>query len=303
MKRTLLKIAAVAALLFAGTAVAEETGIAWFKTVETEVSAVTPVPTPEPTPEPVRSALSEEPCIEGPYDWSYADDTKNICIRKFSEKDKTWFVADIRLEDAFAFRAAYNLKGVKLSKMIEGIDAVLAINGDDFGVHKNGIIIRNGKLLREKPTNRHLLVLDEEGDLYGIKGVKRNEEEDLALKLSETGAWQVFDFGPVLVENGECASFPGSFDLISTDKSHKEPRTAIGMISPLHYVLIVVDGRQKGYSMGVSLQELQQMFVDLGAEFAFNLDGGGSTELWFQGKVLNRPSSKHERQISDIILF
>lgn len=75
------------------------------------------------------------------------------------------------------------------------------------------------------------------------------------------------------------------------------------MISPLHYVIVVLDGRKNGYSEGFFLQTLQQLFVNLGVQTAFNLDGGGSSEVWFQGEILNRPAGGHERKLSDCIWF
>ena len=55
--------------------------------------------------------------------------------------------------------------------------------------------------------------------------------------------------------------------------------------------------------MGFFLQTLQQLFVNLGVQTAFNLDGGGSSEVWFQGEILNRPAGGHERKLSDCIWF
>lgn len=63
------------------------------------------------------------------------------------------------------------------------------------------------------------------------------------------------------------------------------------------------DGRREGYSTGASIPQLQQLFLDEGAEFAFNLDGGGSTTLYFRGEVINMPSGGKERSVSDIIMF
>ena len=117
----------------------------------------------------------------------------------------------------------------------------------------------------------------------------------------QDGALATFEFGPVLVINGQAASFSKTFDVISTRESRREPHTAIGMIAPLHYLVIVVDGRQSGYSEGMSLQALQQMFVRYGAQTAINLDGGGSTEMWFQGQVISSPSGGKERYVSDMI--
>ena len=67
--------------------------------------------------------------------------------------------------------------------------------------------------------------------------------------------------------------------------------------------MIVADGRQPGYSDGMTLPELQNLMVQYGAQVALNLDGGGSTELWFSGQILNSPCGGHERRLSDIICF
>ena len=92
--------------------------------------------------------------------------------------------------------------------------------------------------------------------------------------------------------------------VVSTRSTQLESRTAIGQISPLHYVIIVADGTRKsnGNWDGYSLQELQQMFVDCGAQTAINLDGGGSTKLYLYGQIINKPTSP-TRQVSDAIIF
>ena len=82
------------------------------------------------------------------------------------------------------------------------------------------------------------------------------------------------------------------------------PRTAIGVLSPLHYIFVVSDGRTDE-SVGLSLLELAQLMQDLGCTLAYNLDGGGSSTMWFNGEVLNRPTTFgdkiSERSVSDIV--
>ena len=68
-------------------------------------------------------------------------------------------------------------------------------------------------------------------------------------------------------------------------------------------MILVADGRQSGYSRGMTLPGLRRLFVGFGAVTAMNLDGGGSSELWFQGKIINRPSEGTERRLSDILFF
>jgi len=118
--------------------------------------------------------------------------------------------------------------------------------------------------------------------------------------LVTQGVIQSFSFGPVLVKDGILQSCATSF--VSTSAN---PRTAIGMITPLHYLVVVVDGRSSE-SQGMTLKQLGQVFVDQGATIAVNLDGGGSSTLWFNGEIINNPTdgrSSGERKVSDIIYF
>lgn len=73
------------------------------------------------------------------------------------------------------------------------------------------------------------------------------------------------------------------------------------MIEPGRYLLMVVDGRSKGYSRGVTLPELAQMMLDAGATTAYNLDSGGSAALYWNGRIVNQPSNGGERPNSDIL--
>ena len=123
----------------------------------------------------------------------------------------------------------------------------------------------------------------------------------MADALMARGVLHTFEFGPVLVENGEAIKMSSA--IMPVEKGYLEPRTAIGQLGPLHYLVIVVDGRSEGYSAGCDLPALQQIFMDYGVHTAFNLDGGGSTTLWFDGQVINRPSSGDERKVSDIVMF
>ena len=84
-------------------------------------------------------------------------------------------------------------------------------------------------------------------------------------------------------------------------KAPRHPRTAIGF-NDRRIMLVTVDGRQKGWSMGMTMYELARLMRRLGCREALNLDGGGSTEEWVRGKITNRPSESHERPIADAIL-
>jgi hypothetical protein len=83
----------------------------------------------------------------------------------------------------------------------------------------------------------------------------------------------------------------------------RHPRTAVAKLKDGKFLMATVDGRQPGYSVGMTLNELAAFLLELGATEAMNLDGGGSTTMFLDGKVVNRPSDKEgERKVGDAIL-
>jgi exopolysaccharide biosynthesis protein len=82
----------------------------------------------------------------------------------------------------------------------------------------------------------------------------------------------------------------------------RHPRTAAGIRPDGRWVLVVVDGRQDSISVGMSLAELAELMLELGCSDALNLDGGGSSTMYFEKVVRNSPSDGRERPISDAIL-
>jgi exopolysaccharide biosynthesis protein len=121
-----------------------------------------------------------------------------------------------------------------------------------------------------------------------------------AQTLYEEGALQVFTFGPGLIKDGE-VSVTSRSEVSKSTLSN--PRTAIGMIDTLHYIFVVSDGRTS-QSAGLSLLELAEVMQEYGCTEAYNLDGGGSSTMVFNGEVINNPTDGHsygERKVSDII--
>lgn len=250
----------------------------------------------------------QTPCIAAPYDYSYTDDARQVLIDRYKADGITYFIADVQISDPHELRAVIACESgggqrQALTDIVAGQDAVLAINGDDYGTHRYGTIIRNGQPLRAAQTTRNMLIVDQNGDFSLRIDRKSEKPKQLSADLVDAGTWQTFEFGPALIENGQKLSFSRAFDLISTKSSRREPRTAIGQIDTLHYAVVVADGRQDGYSIGMTLPELQDIFLSLGTKTAINLDGGGSAEMWFNGQIINQPSGGTERKITDIICF
>lgn len=189
-----------------------------------------------------------------------------------------------------------------LETIAQNNQAILAINCDFCGSHENGIIIRNGVLCRAKNTKKlDMLIIDANGD-FSLHYNRTEDPKAFAQELLDRGVRQTIEFGPALVENGQALPLDNKNHVISTRTSQLEPRTGIGQVGPLHYVIIVAEGRRDGYSEGLSLQNFQKLFLEYGAQTAINLDGGGSTKIWFYNQVINRPTSP-TRQVSDALIF
>ena len=114
-------------------------------------------------------------------------------------------------------------------------------------------------------------------------------------------AVQVLSFSPALLKDGSITVTQGQ----EVGKAMvSNPRTAIGVIDRLHYVFVVADGRT-GQSAGMSLYELAEFLRGIGVDTAYNLDGGGSSTMVFNGEILNHPTtsgnSVKERSVSDIV--
>ena len=237
-------------------------------------------------------------------DTSYDDGSIQISIETLRLDDTTYYVADIQLASADSLKTAFaqatygrNIKATT-SEIAAENNAIFAINGDFYGFRDTGYVIRGGQLYRDTASSTAQaedLVIDSDGNFSII-----NESEVTAQQLLEQGAVQVFSFGPALVEDGQVVVSTGEeVDQAMTSN----PRTAIGQISALHYLVIVSDGRTSE-SAGLTLYQLATLFAQRGCTVAYNLDGGGSSTMVFNGNVVNNPTSGRsiaERAVSDIV--
>ncbi len=217
----------------------------------------------------------------------------------------TYYVADVVLGDATDLRSAFakDQFGENITELTSEIaadnDALFAVNGDYYGFRDTGIVIRNGVVYRDEPAREGLVFYtDGRVEVY-------DETETSAAELLADGAWNTLSFGPAIVEDGVVVDGIDEVEVDTNFGNHSiqgdQPRTAVGVIDENHLVFVVVDGRQQGYSAGVTLTELAVILVDLGATTAYNLDGGGSSTMYFDGEVVNSPSNGGERGTSDIL--
>lgn len=234
---------------------------------------------------------------------AYSDENIQITLTEYREYDTSIYVADIvlscseYLQTAFAQNAYGRNVTETTSEIAESAGAILAINGDYYGAQEEGYVLRNGVLYRNTAASGQVdLVIYNDGNFAII-----NETDVTAEELLADGAQQVLSFGPALIEDD--AVVVSEDDEVGKAKT-SNPRTAIGVIDDLHYLFVVSDGRTNE-SAGLSLLQLAEFMKELGVTTAYNLDGGGSSTMYFNGEVINNPTTNGrsivERSVSDIV--
>ena len=292
--------------------------------------APTPVPTPSPKPLSPQNLPDDIPdtdekgflvqegreyLYENPTDglWIYKSNTLAITIARYSDPPRTliWFETEVWCSPESplqTFLSSGNTPGKRYTSpltLAKDSQGILAITDDFFGHRLNnnyrtGIIIREGKIIgdstyrADQPSfpNLEVLAVFQDGSMKCYQSNAYTAKEYL-----EMGAVNTFAFGPILVTDGE----PGPHMDDMSYYHYREPRCAVGMIEPWHYVILTVKGRSDD-SKGIYLDWLAERMLYLGAKEALNLDGGGTVSLIFNGKMLNK-TTKNLRSVTSIIFF
>lgn len=221
-----------------------------------------------------------------------------VVIGEGSEKI-TYYVADIYIASLDNFKT-YTPHGQMnyfdtqpALEMMQESNAIFAISGDFLTYQKSGFLVRNGEVY-VSDRNYSNCVLYPDGIIETHKRFSYDIQDIL-----DRNPMQVWSFGPVLLdENGQAMD---SYD-VSEAVGFPNPRSAIGYYEPGHYCMVVVDGRKEGHSAGMRLPQLAQVFVDLGCTQAYNLDGGGTAVMLFNGKAYS-VQSNGGRELGDILLI
>jgi exopolysaccharide biosynthesis protein len=289
-----------------------------------------------PAPAPKAEGFSESKDEAGKKVRIYEDSTIRVVLSETryyltEKKDKTGtdiWMADIVITDPSQLRTAsfddgYNFvskrRQGKVVELAKSVNAIVALNGDSWGAkeekHNFGIVLRQGQLIEsrldEKGNYRmDLLIIDENGDFHGIHAAEAGDLDD-PYTFEGKKVLDIFSFGPILVENGEAVE-----DYQGVDRSAKKKdgfwmnmrseedaqRIAVCQVGPLHYML-VASANDHG-NTGLTLRQFADFLVSQGVQFAYNLDGGVSSVLYFHGAgKVNLKSVKQGRSLWDIIYF
>ena len=239
--------------------------------------------------------------------WRYAGQDLRLVIEKSKNEalHSNVLVANIFLrEGAQGFRMAPHTEGKwdenrslykgKPVDIMRSHKMVFSMDGDYFLYRVGrsvrakgyaiGAVIREGSLIIDKPASESRNAyppLDYLGLYPGGYMKVFDATEITAEELLRDGAQDVLSFGPVLIRDGQLGTFHPILG------NTPQPRAAIGMVEPGHYVAVIIEGRING-SKGSSVTQLADFMQELGCTLAFNLDGGWTSAMVFMGKQLNQ---------------
>ena len=266
---------------------------------------VTPEPTPEVTPEPVltwREKFADKFTDEIVWtDNSYSSPNVSITIEKIRTEytdvvNTDVYVADIYVADLESFKTCFAggefgyYAAEPALRLSSRANAILAINGDYADNQQSGFLVRNGSLYYSEPLVCDICVLYQDGTMETYGPGEYSVDE-----IIERGPVQTFKFGPELLDDGQAKS---TFN-VSSELTVDNPRAAVGYYEPGHYCFVVCDGRQSS-SRGLEMNRLSRFMADLGCASAYNLDGGASAVMTFNGRIVNSPSNGG-RDLGDIL--
>lgn len=244
---------------------------------------------------------------------------------------KAEYVSDI-LRTSFGFTYGGGVKigylNPKMKVEAPGVGQ-LAVKGINIPAVSDGLVLYSRAWGKAVPAGTQLLLKPAEGGAFQVEPVSGSAQIPAGgyilsgwgnsinqLMSLPTGArvkvitelpqdWSnlrhVLSAGPLLVEGGLPVDQAVNEGLWGTVLK-PAPRTALGVTAQGKVLLVVVDGRQDG-SAGLTLEELSYLMMDLGAVRAVALDGGGSSEMWVKGKIVNNPSDKKERPLGNGLMI
>ncbi len=235
----------------------------------------------------------------------YQDASIQVTLETRETDGNVLRIATIAIQDASQLRTATagkpsSSRVALISSMAEKNNAVIAMNANYMSNDpvKTSFEYRMGERVRNKPNRtKDLLIIDENGDFNLF--IKSNKDEIAAFEDSGKKIVNAFTFGPALVKDGELLTLDPDYGY---NPHGEEPRMAIGQLGPLNYIIVHVEGRVKD-SDGMTHEQLANLMYDLGCMQAFNLDGGNSATLVFNGDYYQSKTKSNERAQSDMIYF
>lgn len=217
--------------------------------------------------------------------------------------DSTAYYADVMIQHPSQFRRQwahgdYNARGYQYpSNMFLASHGVVGMSGDFHKFRNFGIVIQYGTVICDRRGSSVLdvLTVDYDGNFHIWR------DDALRSRIREQGADDImlsFTFGPALVENGHAVSSDHWSGQVLGELYQTVARAAIGQLGERHYLFCTL------YRPGLTCRQMAELMESKGCVTAYNLDGGQTGTLLFNGKVYNKIAYKGvERAMSDIMYF
>lgn len=230
----------------------------------------------------------------------YSSNTLNVNLYKKNNGHTTYWVARIKTRSANQLRSALSYRSYggtrqRTSSAVSANGGIIGINGSafDYGTGRPsplGMCIKNGKIYGNYATSYSVMAVKKDGTIFTPR------QGLWAQSLLNMGVKDTYNFGPILINNGVVQE-----SWAETRKYY--PRVAVGMIRQNDYVLLCSNGNGMRGSRGLNHWEMADVFRSYGCKYAYNLDGGGSATLYYNGAVMNNPSDGSERPCADFLYF
>lgn len=229
--------------------------------------------------------------------YTYTSSTLKIDLQRKTMHNTPYWVATIKISNPDQLKSAlsygtYGGARQTTSSAVSSNGGIIGVNGSAFSYQTGkpsplGMCIKDGVIYGNYHTSYSVMAVKRDGTIYtplnGLLG------DDL---LGE-GVKDTYNFGPVLIKDGQPQE-------AWAETAKYYPRTAVGMVKPGSYVLLVTD---TGNYSGLNHWDLINIFSSYGCTYAYNLDGGGSATLYYNGQVMNKLISNYERPCGDFLYF
>lgn len=235
-------------------------------------------------------------------EWNYETSTLKVSVEPQKTSYTNYWVCHIQTFSTQQLCSAlcggtYGNPRAKTSAEVAEHNGVIGINGSGFSYSSGEpapgkSMIKDGKIYNDTYSNGNIMCVTQDGGMFtAIAGMTVED-------MLNRGVRDTYCFGPTLVENGKAYEITSAFQ-----QTYRYQRTAVGMVNPGDYYILIVDGKGSGGSQGMTYEEMQKTFLDLDCQYAYNLDGGGSTTLVFKGRIINSLTDGNERPCADILYF
>lgn len=236
-------------------------------------------------------------------EWNYETSTLKVEVKPMETDYTKYWVCHVQTFSTAQLRSAlsggtYGNPRTTTSSEVASHKGVIGVNGSGFSYSTGEpapgkTMIKDGEIYNDVYSNGNIMCVTSDGGMFtAVAGMTTQE-------MLERSVRDTYCFGPTLVEGGKRYEISNQFN-----QTYRYQRTAVGMVSPGDYYLVVVDGKGAGGSAGMTYEEIQDVFLDLECQYAYMMDGGGSSTLVFKGRVLNTlTDGGRERPCADILYF